>query len=88
MKKIPQGIYSATEAQAVIQAEMNEAHDRYGEYASPIEAVGVMQEEMTEVWAEIHGNCPMMARREALQLAAVCIRFATSTTTREDKGQL
>lgn len=87
-KGFANGIPSRIEALTIIAAEIEQAADHYGEFSSPVEAAGVMKEELDEVWADVHGNNHFAARREALQLAAVCIRFATTETTREKKGQL
>lgn len=71
-----------------ITKEIDAAQERYGEFSSPHEVYGVLAEEMDELLSAIRTNLHSEARREAIQIAAVAIRFAEGLTTREVKGQV
>lgn len=55
---------------------MDAAESRYGPIASSHEAMGVALEEWDEFRAAVHANDLQAARAEALDLAAVMLRFA------------
>lgn len=63
---------------ADILAEAMAAERRYGDYTSAHEAYGVLAEEMHELLAAIHANAAESVRHEAVQVAAVAMRFAES----------
>ena len=52
------------------------AQDRYGNYASTHEALGVALEEWTELVNAVHANDIEAVRDEAIDLAAVLLRLA------------
>lgn len=64
------------------------AHRRYGEYSSPHEVFGVLSEEMGEVEQAMHNNDWEGMRSECIDLAAVCLRFASEITIRESAKEL
>lgn len=66
--------------------EMASAESKYGKQNSPHEVVGVLQIELMEMMAEIHARCHGKARGEALQIAAVALRFVANQTQLEEKG--
>ena len=66
----------------------DKAESRYGKYSSPHEVLGVIDEEYEEFKSEIHKNDFKRARQEALDIAAVCLRFYEETTAREDSKQI
>ncbi len=61
-----------------ITAEVLRADDRYGPFTSTHEGIGVLSEEYDELRAAVHGNDLVAVRREAIQVAAVAIRIASS----------
>jgi len=63
------------------------AESKYGEYASPHEVLGVICEEWNELQDAMHKSDYKHARQEAIDIAAVCLRFASETTRRERAGQ-
>lgn len=56
--------------------EMNRSRAKWGPYRSTHEAYGVLCEEMKELLDAIHADDNRAARAEALQIAAVALRFA------------
>ena len=52
------------------------AQNRYGDFASTHEALGVLIEEFQELQSAIHGNNIDAVRQEAFDLAAVAFRLA------------
>ena len=55
--------------------ELKDATDRYGSFHSTHEAAGVLREEHDEFWDAIKANDTAAARAEAVQVAAMAIRF-------------
>lgn len=66
-----------------LRAEMARAEDRYGDFASTHEGLGVLTEEYHELIEAIQGNRVDRVRHEALQVAAVAMRLAEAC---EDSG--
>jgi len=62
------------------------ARQRFGQYSSPHELYAVLQEEIEEMWDAIKIDNFAHARVEAIQVAAVALRFASETTRHEDAG--
>ena len=71
-----------------LREEMNSAELKYGAMNSPHEAFGVLQIEINEMADEVHARCWGKARLEAIQIAAVALRFAEKTTQLEEKGMI
>lgn len=71
-----------------IYDELNRATRRYGPMTSPHEAYGIIKEEVDEMWDEIKQNNYLRARDEALQVAAMCVRFLVDSEEweREKEG--
>jgi len=63
-------------------AEIERAQERYGDFASTHEALGVLTEEYYELVEAIRGNRLDRIQREAVQVAAVALRLAEAC----DKG--
>lgn len=63
-------------------SEVNHAQERYGDFASTHEALGVLTEEYYELVEAIRGNRLDRIQREAVQVAAVALRLAEAC----DKG--
>ena len=59
-----------------VEARIAKAHQRYGEFASTHEALGVALEEWDELRDAIKANDPTNIEHECLDLAAVLIRLA------------
>jgi NTP pyrophosphatase (non-canonical NTP hydrolase) len=55
---------------------MQESQERYGDFASIHEALGVALEEWDELRTAMHANAIESVREEAIDLAAVLIRLA------------
>jgi len=60
------------------------SQDRYGDFASAHEALGVALEEWTELINAVHANKLESIRDEAIDLAAVLIRLANQCRTSEN----
>lgn len=74
-----------------INAVVNEAaraKDTYGVFNSPHEVLGVLAIELHEMGMEVHARCWSKARTEAIQIAAVAMRFADGITKLERDGVL
>ncbi|HKX46174.1 MAG TPA: hypothetical protein VJP77_05690 [Planctomycetota bacterium] len=56
--------------------EMNASREKWGPYRSTHEVYGVLCEEMKELLDAIHDNDDEGARHEAMQIAAVALRFS------------
>jgi NTP pyrophosphatase (non-canonical NTP hydrolase) len=65
-----------SEALFEIAKRIDAATDRYGQFASTHEALGVALEEWTELVDAVRSNKLGAIKHEALDLAAVCIRLA------------
>lgn len=63
------------EAMLAIQIEAQKAHDRYGDFTSTHEALGVLVEEMDELKHAIQANMMGSVSVEAMQVAAVAARL-------------
>lgn len=61
-----------------VEAEAARAQERYGDFSSTHEALGVLSEEWDELRAAIHANDLDAVQREAVQVAAVAYRLATA----------
>ncbi len=59
-----------------IKRTMERSRDRYGEYASTHEALGVAVEEWDELRSAIQSNAQASIESECIDLAAVLIRLA------------
>lgn len=70
-----------------IIAVADAARSRYGQFSSPHEIVGVLEEEFMELKLALHANNWDEFRRELIDIAAVCFR-GTESTAREDSNQL
>ncbi|MFI5401338.1 MAG: hypothetical protein ACHQ1G_00150 [Planctomycetota bacterium] len=64
-------------------AEMDSARAKWGAYRSTHEVYGVLSEEMEELLDAIHADDDRAARAEALQIAAVALRFAVEGWKRD-----
>lgn len=59
-----------------IEDEATRAQQRYGDFASSHEALGVLMEEVMELTEAVRANDLEALRREAIQVAAVALRLA------------
>lgn len=62
-------------ALALVLAEVTKATTRYGAFNSTHEAYGVLAEEVDELWDDIKANRTQHAAVEAVQVAAMAVRF-------------
>lgn len=58
-----------------VKTEVERATKLYGPFNSPHEGYGVILEELDEMWDEVKANDNAKARTEAVQTAAMLIRF-------------
>jgi hypothetical protein len=58
-----------------IIAEAEKARDKYGDFTSTHEALGVLVEEFDELRAAIHANALASISHESCQVAAVALRL-------------
>mgnify|MGYP001559825727 CR=1 FL=1 len=61
---------------AEISAHMQDSQQRYGDFTSTHEALGVALEEWEELKSAVRANALESTREEAIDLAAVLIRLA------------
>ncbi len=68
----------------VVQAvyeELRRATDKFGKFNSPHEGYAVLKEEVDELWDAIKDNAsPQRQREEAIQVAAMAIRYILDVT--------
>lgn len=62
-------------ALALVRAEVLRAISRYPAFNSSHEGYAVIAEELDELWDDVKRNFPQGAREEAVQVAAMGIRF-------------
>lgn len=64
----------------LIRAELNSANDKFDPFNSAHEGWAVLKEEVDELWVEVKKKqsmrSPELMRSEAVQIAAMAIRFA------------
>jgi hypothetical protein len=68
-----------------VTEEYLDAVSKFGPFASPHEGYAVILEELDEMWAEIKRNDIKRAREEAVQVAAMAMRFLIDTKGSDDK---
>ncbi len=59
----------------IVVAELHSSTQRYGQFNSTHEAYGVIKEEVDEMWDECKKNDLIAMRDEAIQVAAMALRF-------------
>jgi NTP pyrophosphatase (non-canonical NTP hydrolase) len=59
-----------------VLVEVERSQSRYGDFASTHEALGVLLEEVNELGRAVQANALESVRGEAMQVAAVAVRFA------------
>ena len=64
-----------------VTKEMIGAEEKYGDFTSTHEGLGVLTEEVTELVEAVRSNIPGNVYREAVQVAAVAIRMAESMSS-------
>lgn len=77
----------ADEVWAEVRAEMASAYEKFPRLASgPHEAYAVLLEEVDELWDDVKANHKYGARAEAIQVAAMAIRFVVDLySTRKER---
>jgi hypothetical protein len=68
-------------ALAEVRAEVVRAIEKFPTFNSAHEGYAVIAEELDELWDEVKANSPVRARKEAVQVAAMGIRFMTDIKT-------
>jgi|ERR1700722_20838219 len=58
-----------------VLAELDRATALHGPFHSSHEGWAVLLEEVEELWDEIRANDPVKARKEAIQVAAMALRY-------------
>lgn len=74
------------DAFGLVRAELDRATDKFGPMASPHEGYAVILEELDETWDEIKANDTKKMTKEAIQLAAMAIRFLIDCCPEGDKS--
>ena len=64
-----------SEAFEKVKAELHEATTKFPAFNSSHEGYAVLKEEVDELWDEIKANRHNRTREEAIQVAAMAIRF-------------
>lgn len=64
-------------ALAEVRAEVIRAIEKFPTFNSAHEGYAVILEELDELWIEVMGNRVDLARDEAVQVAAMAVRFMT-----------
>jgi hypothetical protein len=61
-----------------VASELTKARERFAPFNSPHEGWAVIREELDELWDNVKANtaCTLDGRREAIQIAAMAMRFA------------
>ena len=65
---------------ADVSGELVRATRKFGPFASAHEGYAVILEELDELWQEIKHGTPDRQREEAIQVAAMAIRFLIDVT--------
>jgi hypothetical protein len=74
--QIVEGIYmTLDDALHATRAEVLRATAKFGPFNSAHEGFAVLLEEVDELWDEVKGNNKSLAREEAIQVAAMAVRF-------------
>lgn len=68
-------IKSLPKYQGMVQDELIRATRAYGPINSPHEGYGIIKEELDEFWDEVKINNNQEARKEMVQVAAMCLRY-------------
>ena len=68
-------------ALAEVRAEVVRAIEKFPTFNSAHEGYAVIAEELDELWDEVKANSPVRARKEAIQVAAMAIRYMTDIKT-------
>lgn len=67
----------ADEVAKLVLAELYRAVDKFPKFNSTHEGYAVIKEELDELWTEVMSNNRDLAVEEAVQVAAMAIRFIT-----------
>ncbi len=60
---------------AIVKDEFEQATSKHSSFASTHEGAAVLREEYEELWDDVKANRPGDARAEAVQVAAMAVRF-------------
>jgi hypothetical protein len=67
--------YTEGEIVQEVLAELDSATAKFSTFHSSHEGYAILKEEVDELWDEVKANRPNRAREEAIQVAAMAIRF-------------
>lgn len=70
-----QGRRMRIETKLAIIAELKRARQKFPKFHSAHEGFAVLNEEVDEMWDAVRKDCLSGAQREAIQVAAMAIRF-------------
>lgn len=62
-------------AKYLAAVELTRASEKFGAFASPHEGYAVLLEEVDELWAEVKKGDRKRMKEEAVQVAAMALRF-------------
>jgi hypothetical protein len=78
----------AEKATAAVMAELVRATGKHGRFNSPHEAYAILLEEVDELWDDIKKNRSTTAYIEAIQVAAMAVRFVVDCGLWDANGDL
>lgn len=71
------------DALAAVRREYLRAIEKFPAFNSAHEGYAVIQEEVDELWDDVKANAPReQAKKEAVQIAAMAVRFITDVSER------
>lgn len=71
------------DALAAVRREYLRAIEKFPQFNSGHEGYAVIQEEVDELWDDVKSNAPReVAKKEAIQIAAMAVRFVTDISER------
>lgn len=74
---------------AEVERELGRAQDKFPPFNSAHEGYAVILEELDELWQEVKDKAgqPHKVREEAIQVAAMAVRFIVDVCDREPAGE-
>jgi len=76
-------IKALDDALAAVRREYLRAIEKFPPFNSGHEGFAVIQEEVDELWDDVKSNAPReLAKKEAIQIAAMAVRFVTDVSER------
>jgi hypothetical protein len=75
------------ECLALVRAEVLRAESKYGPFNTTHEGYGILMEEVEELWEDVKFNRVPQALEEAVQVAAMGVRFMRDLAGANAKGE-